>query len=133
MFGVRISDRPGNARSAASRHAQPVVDALSVAALQMLAQRAPAAERQRKQRLLLLITDGEPHDIDIFDRRYLIEDAQRSVREAARLGIGVFCVTLDRAADAYARDIFGVGGFRVLDRVEALPDVLPSVVMRLTR
>lgn len=91
-----------------------------------------AAERSQ-QRLLLLITDGEPHDIDIFDRRYLIEDAQRSVREAARRGIGVFCVTLDASADAYVRDIFGAGGYRVLDRVEALPDVLPSVVMRLTR
>ena len=91
-----------------------------------------AAERC-EQRLLLLITDGEPHDIDIFDKRYLIEDAQRSVREAARRGIGVFCVTLDPSADAYVRDIFGIGGFRVLDRVEALPDVLPSVVMRLMR
>ncbi len=28
-----------------------------------------------EHRLLLLITDGEPHNIDIFDRRYLIEDA----------------------------------------------------------
>ena len=91
-----------------------------------------AAERC-EQRLLLLLTDGEPHDIDIFDRHYLIEDAQRSVREAARRGIGVFCVTLDRSADGYVRDIFGPGGFRVLDRVEALPDVLPAVVMRLMR
>jgi hypothetical protein len=91
-----------------------------------------AAERC-EQRLLLLITDGEPHDIVIFDKRYLIEDARRSVREAARRGIGVFCVTLDPSADAYVRDIFGIGGFRVLDRVEALPDVLPSVVMRLMR
>jgi hypothetical protein len=28
--------------------------------------------------------------------------------------------------------IFGAGGFRVLDRMESLPDVLPSVVLRLT-
>ena len=91
-----------------------------------------AAERC-EQRLLLLITDGEPYDIDIFDRRYLIEDAQRSVREASRRGIGVFGVTLDPAADSYAREIFGDGGFRVLDRIESLPDVLPPIVMRLTR
>jgi nitric oxide reductase activation protein len=96
------------------------------------ATRVLAAERC-EQRLLLLITDGEPHDIDIFDQRYLIEDAQRSVREAARHGIGVFCVTLDPSADSYVRDIFGVGGYRVLDRVEALPEVLPAVVMRLKR
>jgi len=90
------------------------------------------AEQRCEQRLLLLLTDGEPHDIDIHDRRYLIEDAQRSVREAAREGVRAFCVSLDAAADPYLKEIFGAGGFRVLDRVEALPEVLPSVVLRLT-
>ena len=85
------------------------------------------------RRVLLFITDGEPHDIDIFDRRYLIEDARRAVLEAGRLGIVVFCATLDPAADHYVRTIFGAGNYRVLDQIESLPQVLPAMVLRLTR
>ncbi len=91
-----------------------------------------AAEPHRK-RLLLFVTDGEPHDIDIFDRRYLIEDARRAVLEAGRLGLAVFCVTLDAAADAYVRTIFGAGNYRVLNRIGSLPWILPQMVLRLTR
>jgi nitric oxide reductase NorD protein len=91
-----------------------------------------AAEPHRK-RLLLFVTDGEPHDIDIFDRRYLIEDARRAVLEAGRRGLAVFCVTLDAAADDYVRTIFGAGNYRVLDRIDSLPRILPQMVLRLTR
>ena len=91
-----------------------------------------AVQPQRK-RLLLFVTDGEPHDIDIFDRRYLIEDARRAVLEAGRKGLAVFCVTLDPAADDYVRGIFGVGNYRVLDHIDSLPRVLPAMVLRLTR
>ena len=91
------------------------------------------AAQHRRKRLLLFITDGQPHDIDIFDRRYLIEDARRAVLEAGRLGLAVFCVTLDPAADDYVRTIFGAGNYRVLDRIDSLPRILPQVVLRLTR
>lgn len=87
----------------------------------------------QRKRLLLLITDGEPHDIDIHDRRYLIEDTRRAVLEAGRLGLAVFCVTLDPAADAYVKAIFGTANYRVLDRIESLAQVLPAIVLRLTR
>ncbi len=89
-----------------------------------------SAQPQR-ERLLVFITDGEPHDIDIFDRRYLIEDARRAVIEASRAGVSVFCVTLDPAADGYVRSIFGAGRYRVLDRIESLPKVLPALTLRL--
>jgi nitric oxide reductase NorD protein len=91
-----------------------------------------AAQPQRRK-LLLLISDGEPFDIDIFDRRYLVEDARRAVLEAARLGIVFFCVSLDAASDEWVRTISGAGHYRVLDRIEGLPRVLPQVVLRLTR
>ena len=91
------------------------------------------AARLQRRRLLLFVTDGEPHDIDIFDRRYLIEDARRAVLEAGRQGIAVFCVTLDAAADDYVRTIFGAANYRVLDRIDSLPRILPAMVLRLTR
>lgn len=91
-----------------------------------------AAQPHRK-RLLLFVTDGEPHDIDIYDRHYLIEDARCAVMEAGRRGLAVFCVTLDPAADDYVHTIFGADNYRVLDRIESLPRVLPAMVLRLTR
>ena len=114
LAGVRsqLSTRMG----AALRHASSVL----------------AAQPQRK-RLLLLITDGEPHDIDMCDRQYLIDDARRAVHEASRFGLTVFGVTLDRAADRYMRTVFGAANYRVLDCVASLPKVLQQVVARLAR
>jgi nitric oxide reductase NorD protein len=91
------------------------------------------ASQRHQRRLLLFVTDGEPHDIDIYDHRYLVEDARRAVLEAGRLGLAVFCVTLDPSADNYVRAIFGAGNYRVLDRIESLPRVLPAMVLRLVR
>lgn len=101
------------------------------AALRHATTRLTAQAQRRK--LLLFITDGEPHDVDIHDRRYLIDDARRAVLEAGRCGIAVFCVSLDPAADTSMRCIFGAGRYRVLDRIDSLPQVLPPMVLRLTR
>tara|TARA_B110000238_G_C16118201_1_gene435897 strand:+ start:2011 stop:2172 length:162 start_codon:yes stop_codon:yes gene_type:complete len=35
------------------------------------------AAQQTHRRLLSIITDGEPSDIDVDDNRYLIEDARK--------------------------------------------------------
>ena len=53
--------------------------------------------------------------------------------EAGRRGVTVFCVALDPAADAYVRSIFGRSNHRVLDDIASLPQVLPAMVLRLTR
>ena len=53
--------------------------------------------------------------------------------EAGRRDIAVFCVTLDPAADDYVRAIFGRTNYRVLDRIDSLPRILPAMVLRLTR
>lgn len=44
-------------------------------------------------RRLVLLTDGQPHDVDSHDPRYLLEDLRRARREAAVLGVDV--VTVD--------------------------------------
>jgi nitric oxide reductase NorD protein len=86
-----------------------------------------------KQQLILIVTDGEPHDIDIFHPGYLMRDAQQAVREAASAGVHVFCVAVDREADGYVRRIFGENNYLVMDKVEDLPEKLPSLYLRLTR
>ena len=84
-------------------------------------------------RLLLVVTDGEPSDVDVFDRRLLIEDARVAVQEARAQGVLPFCLSLDREADAYITHIFGAGHFEVLDQVVQLPHKLPELYFRIAR
>lgn len=88
--------------------------------------------RQRNyRRLLLIVTDGEPSDIDVDDRRYLVEDARMAVHELSREGIDTFCVALDSQADSYAQRIFGPRGAIRIDSIERLDKLLPAIYLRL--
>ena len=88
--------------------------------------------RKADKKLLLILTDGEPHDIDESDERLLIEDAHKAVQELDRDGIYTFCVNLDPYADDYVQDIFG-RQYTVIDHVERLPQKLPELFVSLTR
>ena len=88
--------------------------------------------RKADKKLMLILTDGEPHDIDEQDERMLIEDTRKAVQELDRQGIYSFCVNLDPQADDYVQDIFGQR-FTVIDRLERLPQKLPELLLSLTR
>lgn len=84
------------------------------------------------RRLLLVITDGEPSDIDVSDRKYLVEDARKAMISLANEGIDVFCVGLDSGGDSYLTRMFGRRNVVQIDRVERLPEKLPMIYLRLT-
>ena len=84
------------------------------------------------RRLLLVISDGEPSDIDVDDQQYLVEDARKVVRSISRLGIDTFCVGLDAGGDNYLHKIFGRKNVAVIDKLEHLPEKLPMLYLRLT-
>ena len=88
--------------------------------------------RQADKKLMLVLTDGEPADIDVHDDRQLIEDSRKAVLEAEQEGIYTYCINLDPEADDYVRDIFG-HQFTIIDRVERLPEQLPRLFMALTK
>lgn len=84
------------------------------------------------KKLLLVLTDGQPADIDVKDERLLIEDAKEAVRELDHQGIFTYCINLDATADAYVSDIFGKR-YTVIDNIARLPEQLPKLFMALTR
>ena len=84
------------------------------------------------RRLLLVISDGEPSDVDVEDQQYLVEDARKVVRSISRLGIDTFCVGLDGNGDSYLHKIFGRKNVVVIDKLERLPEKLPMLYLRLT-
>ncbi|MDH5388099.1 MAG: VWA domain-containing protein [Gammaproteobacteria bacterium] len=84
------------------------------------------------KKLLLILTDGEPADIDVTDEKLLIEDTHKAVDELSSKGIYTHCISLDKKADDYIEDIFGAGGYTVIDNVEKLPEKLPMLFTALT-
>jgi nitric oxide reductase activation protein len=84
------------------------------------------------KKLMLVLTDGQPSDVDAHDERLLIEDARQSVRELDQVGIFTYCINLDPKADTYVSTIFG-HQYTVIDHIERLPEQLPKLFMALTR
>lgn len=84
------------------------------------------------KKLLLILTDGEPADIDVDDGRLLIEDTHKAVQELNQDGIFSYCITLDPYADDYVSDIFG-NQHLVIDNINKLPEKLPALFASLTK
>jgi len=108
----RLSTRMG----AAIRHAGAHLDRVAAA-----------------KKLMLVLTDGAPSDIDERDPQYLRQDARAAVQEVTKRGVIPFCLTLDPRADQYVAQIFGQRNFLVLENVERLPERLPQLYAGLTR
>ncbi len=90
------------------------------------------AEQPGGRRLLLLLTDGKPNDLDQYEGRYGIEDTRQAVIEARRLGLQPFCVTIDAKGNDYLPYLFGKGGYVVIRQPADLPRELPLLYARLT-
>ena len=91
-------------------------------------------QRQPQQKkLVLLVSDGEPADIDVRDPQYLRHDTKKAVEELNSRGILTYCLTLDPEADDYVSRIFGVNHYTVVDHVQRLPERLPALFMGLTK
>ena len=88
--------------------------------------------RSAGKKLMLILTDGRPSDVDAHDERLLIEDARQAVKELDQQGIFPYCISLDPRADEYVGDIFG-RQFTVIDHIERLPERLPQLFMALTK
>ncbi|MCU7846365.1 MAG: VWA domain-containing protein [Candidatus Thiodiazotropha sp. (ex Monitilora ramsayi)] len=86
-----------------------------------------------QRRLLLLLSDGKPNDLDKYEGRYGVEDTRQAIREARKSGIQPFCVTIDEKGNDYLPYLFGSGGYVVIHKPQELPRKLPLLYARLTR
>jgi len=90
-------------------------------------------KQQSQNKLLLIISDGKPNDVDRYDGRYGIEDTKRAIQEVKKLGITPFCITVDLEAKEYLSYLFGKNGYVVVRDSKKLPKVLPEIYMNLTK
>ena len=85
------------------------------------------------RKLVIVLTDGEPSDIDVADSLDLVEDARRAAVGLRARGIDGFGVVLGSGAMNSAVRIFGRGNTMLVPRVEDLPARLSEVYFRLAR
>lgn len=86
------------------------------------------ARRRDGEQLLLVISDGEAHDVDVHDPHYLVDDARHAVRHACRLGVQLGCLLTDPARAAQARHIFGARRIGMPERAGELAKLLQRLL-----
>lgn len=89
-------------------------------------------KQPERRKLILLVTDGEPADIDERDPQHLRQDTKKAVEELYSTGVLTYCLTLDPHADAYVKRIFGENNYTIIDNVDRLPEKLPTLFASLT-
>jgi nitric oxide reductase NorD protein len=90
-------------------------------------------KQQSKNKLLLILSDGKPNDVDKYDGRYGIEDTKKAIEEVKKKGIIPFCITIDMDAKEYLPYLFGQKAYSVIRDPKKLPKVLPEIYMNLTK
>ena len=90
------------------------------------------ARRPSRIRLLILLSDGRPYDIDYGDADYAVEDTRRALWEGKRKGVNSFCITVDKKSRDYLPYMYGEANYTLIDNIETLPARLPLIYKRLT-
>lgn len=85
------------------------------------------------RKLVIVLTDGEPSDIDVSDPLLLVEDARRAAVGLHAAGIDAYGVVLGQDGAPAASRIFGRGRTMMVKRVEDLPNRLSELYFRLAR
>lgn len=92
---------------------------------------AGLTQQSGARRLLLVISDGKPNDMDHYEGRHGIEDSARAVREARLAGIAVHGITIDHESKAWFPRIFGQSGFSLIPDPDRLMMALPAIYRQL--
>jgi nitric oxide reductase NorD protein len=92
---------------------------------------AKIAAQPTKTKLLIVISDGYPQDVDYgpdrADKEYGLQDTARALRDATDAGIATYCVTIDPAGHDYLRRMCPDQSYIVIDDVPSLPGELAKL------
>jgi len=94
---------------------------------------AQLAEEPSARKLVIVLTDGKPNDLDHYEGQHGIEDSHMAVREARAAGQSLHGVVIDEDGQDWFARIFGRGGFALLPNPERLLRALPEIYRTLTQ
>ncbi|MDR0478379.1 MAG: VWA domain-containing protein [Burkholderiaceae bacterium] len=89
--------------------------------------------RPERLRLLLILTDGKPSDLDIYEGRYGLEDTRHAVQAARAAGLTPLAITIDDQAYDYLPMLFGREGYVMVHQPRDLAQRLASLHARFMR
>ncbi len=87
--------------------------------------------RNQARRLLIVLTDGKPNDLDHYEGRHGIEDTRMAIREARRQGQAVFGIAIDPKGQSWFPRLFGTGHYAVIAHPDKLTIALPQLYRQL--
>ena len=91
------------------------------------------ARETAARKLLIVLTDGKPNDLDHYEGQHGIEDSHMAVREARRAGQTLHGVIIDADGQDWFARIFGRGGYSLLPNPARLTRALPDIYRQLTQ
>ncbi|WP_306110329.1 MULTISPECIES: nitric oxide reductase activation protein NorD [Roseovarius] len=94
---------------------------------------AKLADQPSTRKLLIVLTDGKPNDLDHYEGQHGIEDSHMAVREARNAGQSLHGIIIDEDGQDWFARIFGRGGFTLLPDPERLTRALPDIYRTLTQ
>jgi hypothetical protein len=83
-------------------------------------------------KILIILTDGRPYDMEYGNLEYAISDTKKAMQEARSNNIHPFIITSDQKGSDYLRMISPQTESIILPKVELLPTLLPALYRRLT-
>lgn len=93
---------------------------------------AQLAKESATRKLLLVLTDGKPNDLDHYEGVHGIEDSRMAVREARMQSQAVHGIVVDADGQDWFARIFNRAGFTLLPDparlTRALPDIYRSLI-----
>jgi hypothetical protein len=96
--------------------------------------RHATAQLTIRRSLIMLLTDGEPHDVDIHDPRYLPDDLAHALAGAGRAGVATACLHASPDGTSPAlRRVFAAGLYLPLRRPDRLAEVLCTCIAAIGR
>jgi hypothetical protein len=87
---------------------------------------------QASVKLMVILTDGRPYDLEYGNLDYAIADTRKAMREIRQKRIHPFIITTDQKSSDYLKQIAPETQSIIVQKVELLPRLLPAIYKRLT-
>ncbi len=87
---------------------------------------------QAAVKLMVILTDGRPYDLEYGNLDYAIADTRKAIQEVRQKQIHPFIITSDQKSSDYLKRIAPQTQSIIVQNVEQLPRLLPAIYKRLT-